>query len=64
MDRFLDEYNVLVEPACGAAISYVYDNEVKIQPEEKVLVIVCGGVGTDQEQLRAYQSKLYWLINW
>ncbi|MEL6558321.1 MAG: pyridoxal-phosphate dependent enzyme [Bacteroidota bacterium] len=59
VDRFLDEYNVLVEPACGAAISYVYDNEVKIQPEEKVLVIVCGGVGADQEQLRAYQSKLY-----
>ena len=59
VDRFLDEYNVLVEPACGAALSYVYDSQSNISPDENILVIVCGGVGFDLKQLKAYQSKLY-----
>lgn len=58
VDKFLEEYNVLVEPACGAALSYVYDADSYIQPEGNILVIVCGGIGMDLNQLRQYQSRL------
>jgi len=44
--EFLDEYKVLVEPACGAAISVPYFHADLIGENETVLVIVCGGVGT------------------
>lgn len=45
--HFLKEYNVMVEPACGAAlaVSYFYDD--LIQEGEQVLVIVCGGANTE-----------------
>ena len=43
---FLDEYNVLVEPACGAAISVPYFHPELIGENETALVIVCGGVNT------------------
>ncbi|WP_103072533.1 pyridoxal-phosphate dependent enzyme [Aquimarina sediminis] len=41
---FLDEYNVWVEPACGAAISVPYFYPQMIKEDETALVIVCGGV--------------------
>jgi len=44
---FLEEYNVLVEPACGAALSVPYYHSELIKDAENVLVIVCGGVNTD-----------------
>lgn len=55
---FLNEYNTLVEPACGAAISYVYDDASHISDAENILVIVCGGVSMDLDQYARYQSQL------
>lgn len=51
--RFADDYNMLVEPACGAALSYLYcnhdlgtacnDGSNEDGRKETVVVIVCGG---------------------
>jgi len=48
---FLDEYNVLVEPACGAAISVPCFHSELIGENETALVIVCGGVNTPFENI-------------
>lgn len=42
----LDEYSVLVEPACGAALTVPYIHSEIIGENENVLVIVCGGANT------------------
>ncbi|MCH2043751.1 MAG: pyridoxal-phosphate dependent enzyme [Saprospiraceae bacterium] len=49
---FANEYNILVEPACGAALSAVYHGCEHLQDAETILVIVCGGasVGIDKFQ--------------
>ncbi len=54
---FLNEYNTLVEPACGAALSYPILQGEKLKAEDSVLVIVCGGVSTSFEQLKEYELK-------
>lgn len=45
----LDTFNVLVEPACGAALSAVYSPKTDIEEAKSILVIVCGGAGLDTE---------------
>jgi len=45
---FAKEYNIQVEPACGAALSIPYFRPELIKENENVLVIVCGGVNTTQ----------------
>ena len=54
--RFLDDHRVLVEPACGAALSCVYDRATPIQGRSCVLVIVCGGAGTGLELLKTWDD--------
>jgi L-serine/L-threonine ammonia-lyase len=53
---FFNEFHTLVEPACGAAISYVKNNRVKAN--EKILVIVCGGANMGIEKFKEY-AELY-----
>lgn len=55
---FLNEYNALVEPACGAALSYPILQGKKLNKEDIILVIVCGGVSTSFEKLKEYELKL------
>jgi len=43
---FFDEYNVCVEPACGAALSVPYLFPELMDKNERVLVIACGGANT------------------
>lgn len=45
--QFFQEYNVMVEPACGAALSIPYFHRDLITENEKVLVIVCGGANVN-----------------
>jgi L-serine/L-threonine ammonia-lyase len=52
--KFLDEYSVLVEPACGASLSIPYFHSHLNNEDENVLVIVCGGANT---QIRKYTSN-------
>ena len=55
---FLNDHNVLVEPACGAALSVVYSNSDVIRDAQTVMVIVCGGIGVTQEKLREWDASL------
>ena len=51
---FLEEFNVLIEPACGAALSYVYHPDFSISD---VLVIACGGVAWSIAQQIQYELQ-------
>jgi len=55
--QFADDMRTLVEPACGAALSVLYDNHPCIQPYQTIVVIVCGGTGVSLAQLDAWQSE-------
>ena len=57
MFSFLNEYNVLVEPACGAALSYPLLYSEKSNEADTILVIACGGVNTSFEQLENYKMR-------
>ncbi len=54
--KFLDDHRVLVEPACGATLSVLYDQKAKFKTTDHVLVIVCGGASVTLESLRSYQT--------
>lgn len=51
---FLDDQRTLVEPACGASLSVLYQQKIQFKPTDRVLVIVCGGAGIDLKQLMSY----------
>ncbi|MDA0710323.1 MAG: pyridoxal-phosphate dependent enzyme [bacterium] len=56
--RFLDDHRVLVEPACGASLSAVYDGCAFLADKHCVVVIVCGGVGVTLGQLAAWREQV------
>jgi L-serine/L-threonine ammonia-lyase len=49
--HFADDHRVLVEPACGASLSVVYEKVLPIENRENVLAVVCGGAGVTLELL-------------
>lgn len=55
--RFLDDHRVLVEPACGAGLSVIYDRAPPIVGRGPVLVIVCGGAGVSLALLRQWAES-------
>lgn len=57
MISFLNEYNVLVEPACGASLAYPLFYDKKLDKADTVLVIACGGVNTSFRQLENYKMR-------
>ncbi|KAK6483372.1 serine dehydratase-like isoform X1, partial [Huso huso] len=66
VERFLDEERVLVELACGAALSAVYSGVTRRLQEEgrlptplgPLVVIVCGGSSISLAQLQEYQRQI------
>lgn len=56
--RFADDHRVLVEPACGAALSAVYDRAEPLMGAQQVLVIVCGGAGVSLALLQQWAGRL------
>lgn len=54
---FFNEYHALVEPACGAALSYVQSQNPSLDSKERILVIVCGGVNMGMEQFLVYGDR-------
>ncbi|MFV5376333.1 pyridoxal-phosphate dependent enzyme [Acinetobacter calcoaceticus] len=56
--KFLDDHRTLVEPACGATLSILYNKKISFSPNENILVIVCGGASISLEQLLAYSKNL------
>lgn len=57
-ERFLTDHRILVEPACGAALSVVYDRAPALASHDKVLVIVCGGATATIDQIRTWTNQL------
>ncbi len=56
--RFADEHRVLVEPACGASLSAVYQRAKPLIGLEPVVIIVCGGAGVNRELLEEWDRKI------
>jgi L-serine/L-threonine ammonia-lyase len=56
--RFLDDHRIMVEPACGATLSAVYNSAPALEQSSKVLVVVCGGMGVSMEQLKNWKNSL------
>jgi len=56
--QFADDHRVLVEPACGAALSVIYNPAPQLIAAKSILVIVCGGVGVSIDCLDEYRVIL------
>lgn len=52
--KFADDHRVLVEPACGTALSLLYDKADVLNPFNNIMVIVCGGIGVSLNRLQSY----------
>jgi L-serine/L-threonine ammonia-lyase len=55
--RFADDHRVLVEPACGASLSVVYDRAAPLLGRGPVLIIVCGGAGVTRDLLVQWDQQ-------
>ncbi len=51
MRTLLEEYKVLVEPACGAALAALYQDQPLVIKAKRIVVVVCGGTGASLEDL-------------
>ena len=56
--RFADDHRMLVEPACGAGLSTLYDKAAPLEGKSPVLVIICGGAGVSLSLLREWDKKV------
>ena len=56
--RFADDHRLLVEPACGAALSVAYDRAAELAGRNAVLIVVCGGAGVTRELLTKWSAEL------
>lgn len=55
---FLDDHRILVEPACGAALSLVYNNLPLLHSFSSLLIVVCGGCVVSRKMLSHWQNLL------
>ncbi|MCZ6633425.1 MAG: pyridoxal-phosphate dependent enzyme [bacterium] len=56
--KFVDHHRILVEPACGASLSAIYQPIESLQDKRDILVVVCGGVGVSMKQLQKWLQEL------
>lgn len=54
---FADDHRVLVEPACGAALSVAYNRASPLDGRGPVVIIVCGGAGVTRELLEKWDKE-------
>ena len=61
----LDDHQMLVQPACGAALSAVYSNVLQklkdagqVEELADVIVIVCGGSGVSLTKLQEWRKSV------
>lgn len=55
---FSDHHRLLVEPACGAALSLIYHQKIDPLAYKKIVVIVCGGSGVTRLLMQEWAKKL------
>lgn len=56
--NFVNDHRLLVEPACGAALSLIYDRRIPVSPKDKILVVVCGGSAVNLNLLETWSKQL------
>lgn len=56
--QFAKDHQIIVEPACGAALAALAKAHPGTHQKKHIVVIVCGGVGTDINQLLYWQHHL------
>lgn len=54
--RFADASRTLVEPACGASLSVLYDDPDMVSAYQNIVVIVCGGALVNLEKITAWKD--------
>jgi len=55
--RFADDHRILIEPACGAPLSLIYDQLPLLKTFSSILIIVCGGSGVTRNMLEVWKEK-------
>lgn len=55
--QIADDHRILVEPACGAPLSLVYNKLPLLHRFSSILVIVCGGSGVTRAMLPIWKEK-------
>ena len=55
--EFANRHRLLVEPACGAGLSLIYDGADCLSQAQRILVVVCGGIGVDLDQLNGWVDQ-------
>ena len=56
--KFANQYRVLVEPACGAALSVLQGDVSPAKGFKNILMVVCGGSGVSLDAFKAWEQKL------
>ncbi|MCP4429708.1 MAG: pyridoxal-phosphate dependent enzyme [Gammaproteobacteria bacterium] len=56
-ESFASDHRVIVEPACGAALSAVYESVAELRSFDSILVIVCGGATTTIDQMQSWSRE-------
>lgn len=52
--QFSEDHGILIEPACGAALSLCYEKDEELKKYENILVIVCGGAAVTPELIEQW----------
>lgn len=56
--KFADDHRHLVEPACGASLSVAYRQHRILENADRLVVVVCGGIGINLNLLQSWQAGL------
>ncbi|MCZ6641965.1 MAG: pyridoxal-phosphate dependent enzyme [Gammaproteobacteria bacterium] len=56
--EFANRHRILVEPACGAGLSLIYERAECLADAQRVLIVVCGGIGVDIDQLNRWVAQI------
>lgn len=56
--RFADHHRIIVEPACGATLSLIYNRKINPKIYKKILVIICGGAGVTKSLIEEWKTKI------
>lgn len=54
--ELLNEHRVVVEPACGASVAALDSGVEPLRAARNILLIVCGGIGTNVDQLKRWSA--------
>ena len=56
--EFCNDHRLLVEPACGATLSTLYNPIEFLMDKKNILVIVCGGSGVTIDKMNDWKIKM------